>query len=339
MSPPNRLSAPDFWTNVIRTYELLRQSDPACDIETGQEILRQLDKPLQLLATHCQWDDWAKKQSTEELVAEFLQSRTATRLDSLLGTVKATTELLHKQPSELQSAFEAGMDPVSYVGILRRVFRAVRQHCIGAELQRRMTQKENRAGELVRDFLVQRRDAIGGEQIEPFNRLNRMVLWNTKRHPDDLKDKEKHSIATESIFDELRAFYSLNPTALDPKGLEALIEGKFNQTPWKIRDSVRTHLRKAIGLAERQEQVGKGEDPDDVLNAAQPRDPDMGPTEARWDLEKVAEYLTPRQREFLVIRLQVDTDKDAAQKMGITPAAVSQLRSQITETARNRFLG
>ena len=334
MSPDNCLSAREFWTDVVRAHELLRQVESASDVDVCNKIIRALDEPFDRLAAHYKWDQRFREHSTKNLVAGFLRPLGETNLDSLLDAVRATTNLVATQPSELQAALEGGIDPLNYVVILRCVFSAVRQHCVIAELERRLARNEKRNGKVVREFLVERRDATGEEQTKPFDRLRRLVLWNTEQLPGDLAGEEKQSMATLSILDELHPFYSLKPVALDPKGLEALVEGRFNQIGWRIHESVRAEVRRERKLVGRRIDVAEQEDPDDVLDAFQPQQPDTGPTEARWVLESLVQYLTPRQIQFLEIRLQVDTDKEAAERMEITPGAASQLWSHIKRTAR-----
>ena len=103
---------------------------------------------------------------------------------------------------------------------------------------------------------------------------------------------------------------------------------RFNKALWHIRDRVRTSLETEATFQNRRN------NPEVLLTRViQPDDPEIAKVEDGIILEKLNQHLTPRQREFVQIRLQVDTDKEAAERMRITPEAVSQIKSGITRTA------
>jgi len=121
------------------------------------------------------------------------------------------------------------------MGMLKEVTKAAVKHFLGQELLRRLGENENRNGRKVRDFLVHKRDGSKNES------LVNLVLWHTPDIPDDDAEDEKKSIAHLKISEELRDYLSMYAV-----GLGALIEGKFNRTTWKIRDHVRTSIKKEL---------------------------------------------------------------------------------------------
>ena len=197
------------------------------------------------------------------------------------------------------------------------------QDSLFKELWRRQDQNEDKSGRVVRDFLVNR-------DVDPraLASLVSLVLWRTPQIPGDPEESE--SITRFRITEESREYLSMKVVGLDPRGLEALVEGRFNRTGWIVHEKVRTELRAEYRRIDR----NAGDAPLEMMKASN--------IEAQDDfvnrkiiLEKLAQSLPPRAKEFLEIRLRVDTDAEAAAEMGITPAAASKHRNRIENRLRD----
>ena len=324
--PTHRVSASEseFFALIEQVDGLLQQIEKESDIENLNHLHSRLEGPLEMLEV-IMWGEGKWKDASTWLLTMFFlkaENEQSSKLDIQFRIHQQTVKCLNKNDPVLQALIASGGNLYEYFGRLHRVGNAVFQCSLFRELKRRLDANENRNGKVVRDFLVHRKDEA------KLHLLQKLVFWRTPPLPRDFKDEEKKSMAYEKIFEELAEFRTMEAVALDRKGLEALVEGKFNETLWDIRDQFRTNMEKELRYGNRKADLSNDTEPAS-FDSVRTQAPDTAAIDAKIILEKVAKSLTPRQRQFLEIRLQVDSDKEVAEKMGIRPEAVSQFRSKV----------
>ena len=291
-----------------------------------QDLENELNSRLERLETlmwgHRRWQGLPTS-VLSELVLKAGEVQ-ATKLDIWFKIHEHIVELFEVEDEWLLTLLADGQDPYEYFQILHRVGTTVLKYSLWRELEHRIQENEDPNGKRVREFLVHQNQ----ETLDPVIDL---VLWCTPQFEGDLCGKEeKQSIAREKLCEEFAEYLPMKPVALDHKGLQALVEGRFNKALWHVRDRVRASLRTEATFQNRK----INDDPEVLLRAIQPGRSDIAAVESKILLEKLSQHLTPRQRQFIEIRYQVDTDKEAAEKMGVTPQAVAQLKSGLRETVR-----
>ena len=315
---------------LLQTIEsadrLLQQIEQEQHVDVLEELRAKVEPLLEELAPILLSPQALRELPTRLLGCDYLDI--PTELHIRLGIWKQSLSDLINHPEGPPDP-HARSDLYGRYRSLYRVGTAVKQYAIYRELVRRHKKNEDRDGKVIREFLAYRKDVSGNEETQYLEALRNLLFHRNYglRLPGDTDDEEKRAIAHGKIFEKLSEFWSMPTTALDPEGLEALIEGRFNKTAWKIRDAFRDELRRELRISSR-ENVDS-----DLLDRVAKEEPETAPAEARIMLEKVARSLTPRQRQFLEIRLQCSSDKEAAKKMNIRPSAASQLFSQIKKTA------
>lgn len=311
---------------IEQADDLLQQIEKESDIENLNHLHSRLEEPLKRLEAIMWGERKWKDASTWLLTISFLKAENeqSSKLDIQSRIHQQIVKCLHRNDPVFQSLMASEDNLYEYFGRLHRVGNAVFQYSLFRELTRRLDANENQNGKVVREFLVHKKDEA------KLNLLQKLVFWRTSPLPNDFKDEEKKSMAYEKILEELAEFRTIKGVALDRKGLEALVEGKFNRTLWDIRDQFRTSVEKELRFENRKADLSNDTEPAS-FDSIRTQVPDTAAIDAKIILEKVAKSLTPRQRQFLEISLQVDTDREVAEKMDISPGAASQLRSKIKE--------
>jgi hypothetical protein len=318
-------SESEFLSLIEQADDLLQQIEKESDVEHLNHLHSQLEGPLERLEV-IMWSERKWKDASTWLLAVFYlnaKDEQSSKLDIQLRIHQQIVKCLNQNEPALQSLIASGENLYEYFGRLHRVANTVFQYSLFRELTERLDENETRNGKKVRDFLVHKNQTS-------LDQLLWLVLWNTASLPGDSRTDEKKSLAHLKIVEELNKHLSIKAIALDPKGLEALVEGRFNRTPWHIRERLRTSLEKEFRFENRKVELSNETEPASV-GSIRTQAPDTAAIDAKIIMEKVAKSLTPRQRQFLEIRPQVDSDKEVAEKMGVRPEAVSQLRSKVKE--------
>jgi hypothetical protein len=315
----------------LRIIQNILEKKMIANFKDFEELFYSLDKPLAFLRQLMFGSgNIIKNQPTEILVNMFLEFRMGGECLWIQSYENSFTNFIERNPpsADLQNDFLADLFDVGGFVIF---------DAIAKELWRRQVDNEDKNGKVIREFLVNK-----DVDYQALKRLIGLVLWRTEPLPGDLIRREcknerdisrinedKKSLASLHISQELKKYISMEIIGLDPDGLAAIVEGKFNRTGWKIRDHVRTEIRAEIRQANR----NAGDSHLEML-------PDNGlasqdnALETRMLYEKLPSLLPPRTKEFLQIRLQTETDAEAAEKMGITGAAASKHRTIIKKTLK-----
>lgn len=262
-------------------------------------------------------------------------------------------EYLRDHPESLADCRNSG-DPSEYPLAFYHVFNL----SLFRELQRRHIANENRDGKTVRELLVNKdlqESREGKTSRNPYlDKLRKLVLWVTPSLPDDRgeageEEEVKKSIAYGKIAEELREYHLMKAVGLDPKGLEAMVDGRFNKTGWKIRDHVRTALETELKYQNKRvfitpDDVGPDDDGDhtngeDALESLTAVESFKAAVDVKIFWEQVARSLPPKQQQFLEILLQGHTQAEAASTLCISAARASQLTSEIKKAAKKAHQG
>ena len=306
---------------ILKCQDALRERAPLAAVKDLEKRLYSVLKRLEQM----EWGSrkW-KDLPTPALVRVLLEGFQVGQLDVALKIGRyTTTELAKANDPHLINLMAMGEDPYRLFSFLHRVGTAQLHYSLWQELECRLLENEDPNGRRVREFLVHRNK----ETLDPVLHL---ILWcTTQAVPHD----EKLSVAAARLVEVLAEYPQMKVVALDPKGLEALAEGRFNKALWRARGRVRHSLGKEAAFQNRRSTATT--DSEVLLSRnIQPPDANIAAIENRVFLEKLMQHLTPRQCEFLEIRRSVDTDKEVAEKMGVSNGRVSQLRSGIEETVQ-----
>lgn len=290
--------------------------------------------------------------STKALVLVLLKS-----LDSGGSRPKITTiwahELLAASCDPLHPSHETWSN---WRPELERLLPLVIDNLLIQEVVRRTSENENKYGKVMSRFLVYRDDPFANDEddkllaAKAIRELLKVVTGRTRGLTgSDFEDRKK-SLAYERIFTapELTRFLAMEELAEDPDGFAAMVEGKFNTIPGRIRDRIRGSIETEL----RREAVKEplyDETQDDPWRVEHRLHTEETPedrffTTEGWILAKrfrteLEQNLTSRQREFLRLRLDEECSQaTASRRLEITRQTASELAAAIRKKYMELFM-